>query len=125
MRRRKRSRRGRDHGPAAWALLSPAASTLEISSYRAPRPNPGAGPSAKESVGFWAGKDGCAASAMGAAIDLDTAVAAEETSVEQWAGCAGGVSLWTLRGVGHVPTFNTTWSPRIVDCTTERLLRQT
>jgi polyhydroxybutyrate depolymerase len=76
----------------------------------------GAYPGAVDTVGAWAGKNGCSGSltATGRRLDLDTYVAGEETTVERYTGCTGiDVELWTIEGGGHVPAFNGQWAESI------------
>jgi len=77
----------------------------------------GAYPGAVETVGDWAGKDGCNGSlaATGRKLDLDRTVAGDETVEEATTGCPAGtaVELWTIEGGGHVPAFNENWAPSI------------
>lgn len=74
-------------------------------------------PSARESVLGWVKKNGCAPAADGSPLplDLDTRAAGAETSIERWAGCqpGGAVELWTMHGVGHVPSLDGRWPEAI------------
>jgi polyhydroxybutyrate depolymerase len=69
-------------------------------------------PSAHQTVATWADKDGCTPGLVdtGMTLDVDAALAGEETKVERYAGCRGGaVELWTMRGGGHMPNFQESW----------------
>src|SRR5687768_2429853 len=74
-------------------------------------------PGAVETLGHWAGKDGCDGSlaATGRKLDLDRSVAGDETVEQASSGCPSGVGLglWTIEGGGHVPAFNERWAPAI------------
>ena len=61
----------------------------------------------EEILQSWAARDGCAAKPLaGPKLDLDTKVAGAETQAFEWPGCkSGGVALWKMQGVGHVPAF--------------------
>jgi polyhydroxybutyrate depolymerase len=70
---------------------------------------PGALPGARATVGTWAQKDACTGALEHAGErDLDTKLPGEETGIERYAGCPGGVGveLWTVRGGKHVPNEN-------------------
>ncbi|HEX9102851.1 MAG TPA: alpha/beta hydrolase-fold protein, partial [Polyangia bacterium] len=64
-------------------------------------------PSAHETVGVWARNDACtgAIALTGVTLDLDTALAGSETTVEAYAGCPSGVGveLWSIVGGVHRP----------------------
>jgi polyhydroxybutyrate depolymerase len=83
---------------------------------------PGGGPldqlsaGAVESRARWSRYDGCDAPTPGTALDLDQAVAGAETQVEI-SSCGGtlGVELWTLEGVGHVPSYGPTFGATLWD----------
>jgi len=64
-------------------------------------------PSAHETVGVWARNDACtgAIALTGATLDLDAALAGNETTVEAYAGCPAGigVELWSIVGGVHKP----------------------
>ena len=74
-------------------------------------------PGALETVGDWAGKNGCQGSLAGTGrrLDLDRTVPGDETVEEAHGGCPGGadVRLWTIEGGGHVPAFNDRWAATI------------
>lgn len=76
-------------------------------------------PSAAESIGFWAQRDGCDAVPVDdeALLDLDTAVAGTETTVSVFPGCEAGldVELWTLTGSGHIPNVTDDFRNGVVD----------
>ena len=67
-------------------------------------------PSAEETVGGWAKKNGCSDTAdrSEAPIDIDGNLPGNETTKEVFSGCraGGGAELWTIQGGTHVPTFN-------------------
>lgn len=72
---------------------------------------------AMETAARWAAINGCGEEPIASlALDLDVAVAGEETSVLDWYGCTSGaeVSLWTMNGVGHLPIFGPQWAPAFV-----------
>ncbi|MCU1281577.1 MAG: hypothetical protein JWM53_5123 [bacterium] len=63
-------------------------------------------PTAHETIGVWARNDQCAGpiAATGATLDLDSSLPGNETNVEAYSGCPGGigVELWTIvNGVHH------------------------
>lgn len=72
-------------------------------------------PPVRDSPVFWAAHDGCGATSDTTTppMDLDTALAGAETTVEKWTGCKDGtdVELWVVRGADHHPTFGTAWAP--------------
>jgi polyhydroxybutyrate depolymerase len=76
----------------------------------------GAYPGAVDTVGDWAGKNGCSGSltSTGQRLDLDTYLAGDETTVDRYGGCTGvDVELWTIEGGGHIPAFNGHWAEAI------------
>lgn len=76
-------------------------------------------PGARESVGMWAGYDGCSGTLVssGADLDLESALAGAETTTEHNSVCPAGidVALWTVRGGSHLPTFNDSFRARMWD----------
>ena len=65
-------------------------------------------PSAHETVAVWARNDACtgAIADTGATLDLDTAIAGSETTVEAYSGCPSGIAveLWSIvKGVHRPP----------------------
>ncbi|MDQ3945143.1 MAG: hypothetical protein M3357_08360 [Actinomycetota bacterium] len=78
----------------------------------------GAYPGAVDTVGAWAGENGCSGS-LGPTdrrLDLDSWVPGDETTVERYGGCAGvDVELWTINDGGHIPAFNGHWAEAIWD----------
>jgi polyhydroxybutyrate depolymerase len=76
-------------------------------------------PSAPESISFWAALGGCDATAVDdpTLLDLDSAVAGDETTVSIFPGCDAGidVELWTLTGSGHVPGVTDDFRNGVVD----------
>lgn len=63
---------------------------------------------AEPSVDEWAGHNGCTgARAAAGTIDVDGAVAGDETEQAVTAGCPddGAVELWTMTGSGHLPNL--------------------
>jgi polyhydroxybutyrate depolymerase len=65
-------------------------------------------PSAPGTVARWAEENGCGETSSGEAdVDLDDQVAGAETARLRRHGCpaGGAVELWTMRGVGHQPSF--------------------
>jgi polyhydroxybutyrate depolymerase len=72
----------------------------------------GSYPGAVDSLERWARADGCKTSrTSGASIDLESTIPGAETTVSTW-DCPGGadVTLWTIEGGGHVPTFGPRFS---------------
>ena len=67
-------------------------------------------PAALDTVGFWAGIDGCQKSTDTSApdLDLDQSLDGNDTGVARFLGCTAGTAaeLWTIRGGSHVPNFN-------------------
>ncbi len=80
-------------------------------------PNGASYPGAVETVGDWAAQNGCTGSlaATGRRLDLDRAVAGDETVEEAYTGCPAGtdIQLWTIERGGHVPAFNEHWAEAI------------
>jgi polyhydroxybutyrate depolymerase len=64
-------------------------------------------PSAPESVGTWAQKNGCTGDLAdtGMTLDIDTSLDGNETSIAKYSCTAGAAELWTIHGGQHVPTF--------------------
>lgn len=64
-------------------------------------------PSATETVARFAAFNACddALADTGARVDLDSALAGDDTRVEHHAGCAAGIAteLWTIEGGAHIP----------------------
>ncbi len=74
--------------------------------------------SASETVAFWAGENGCDATATNdpASLDLDDGLAGAETTVSRHEGCAGGeAELWSIQGGSHIPDLGASWAPAILD----------
>jgi polyhydroxybutyrate depolymerase len=75
-------------------------------------------PSAMETVGDWATKNGCTGTLTdtGETKDLDSQIDGAETQVSRYACTHGAAELWTMRGDGHIPNFiqpdwgNAVWS---------------
>ncbi len=81
----------------------------------------GAYPSAPVAIDRWATLDACDPSAgpitTDPPIDFDTAVAGAETTIRRWTtGCAHTTesTLWTIAGVGHVPSLQRTFAQTLV-----------
>lgn len=75
-------------------------------------------PSAKDTIAFWAGKNGCDATAMDApAIDIDATLDGNETLVTRHNNCkpGGAAELWTIQGAGHIPGLGPNFAPAVVD----------
>ena len=72
---------------------------------------------AMRSIVQWAAHDGCGSTFHpgGAALDLDAVAPGSETTVEVADACPTGIDLelWTMAGVGHVPSFNTMAEPAL------------
>jgi len=75
---------------------------------------------AHDSVAQWAGHNGCgselALSPAGADLDLVNALPGAETHRATQAGCpaGGSLELWTIEGAGHIPVFNSTFLPDLM-----------
>jgi polyhydroxybutyrate depolymerase len=69
---------------------------------------------AMPSVTSWANLDGCGAFSAGPTYDLDGNVTGAETT-SQIASCPAGldVELWTMHGVGHIPSYTAQFMPTI------------
>jgi polyhydroxybutyrate depolymerase len=67
------------------------------------------GPSAHDTVGSWADRDGCTGklAPTGQTLDIDADIAGAETKVEAYSGCPAGlaVELWTVQGSDHHPNL--------------------
>jgi polyhydroxybutyrate depolymerase len=75
-------------------------------------------PSAKESVGTWAAKNGCsgALTPTGQTYDLVQTLPGNETEVSAYACAQGAAELWTIHGGGHLPVFNfPDWGNHLLD----------
>jgi polyhydroxybutyrate depolymerase len=64
-------------------------------------------PSAMESVGIWAVKNGCSGALVdtGQTYDIDASLPGNETKAARWSCPAGAAELWTIQGGQHVPNF--------------------
>lgn len=74
--------------------------------------------SAANSVGYWAGENGCDATATDdpTPLDLDTGLAGAETTVARHEGCsAGEAELWSIQDGTHIPELGDSWAPAILD----------
>ncbi len=73
-------------------------------------------PSVAVSLAPWRAHDACAPAVAGLALDLETALPGNETSVDR-AACARDtvVELWTVHGGGHSMRVGDDWAPRIFD----------
>ena len=69
---------------------------------------------AMPSVTSWAQQDGCGALTDGPTYDLDAIVVGSETH-SQIAACTAplDVELWTMQGVGHIPSYSADFMPTI------------
>ncbi len=77
-------------------------------------------PGAEETVRRWAARAGCDLSQTeeGTRLDLDTALAGEDTDVVRYSsGCAVGVNveLWRIVGGGHIPALQAAFSDHVLD----------
>jgi polyhydroxybutyrate depolymerase len=75
-------------------------------------------PSAADTVAQWAEYDACAGALEPVGtLDYDSALPGAETTQADYAGCASGagVSLWTIEGGAHVPTFAQGAMPAALD----------
>jgi polyhydroxybutyrate depolymerase len=86
--------------------------------------NDGGRPGALESVERWVETNDCTPGGVqGDDIDIEASLAGAETTVDQWTNCDGGtnVALWSIEGGGHLPSFNSDFTPLAL----EWLLAQT
>jgi polyhydroxybutyrate depolymerase len=77
---------------------------------------PNAFPSAQVTVETWRQKNGCSGDfEPGAARDVDTQLAGDETEVQIAAGCpaGGAVELWTIEGGAHIPSLGDSWADQL------------
>ncbi|MEO7327386.1 MAG: hypothetical protein ABI193_02330, partial [Minicystis sp.] len=53
----------------------------------------------------------------GAPLDLDSSLFGNETTVLEYKGCSAGTSvkLWSIQLGSHVPTFNPSFVPAVLD----------
>lgn len=76
-------------------------------------------PGAVETVERWAALDGCDLTpADGGTLDLESALAGEETKVSVYgAGCAPGghAELWTIEAGGHIPSLAPDFKQKVFD----------
>jgi polyhydroxybutyrate depolymerase len=80
-------------------------------------------PGAAETASLWLGFDGCdpalgeTTRLIDAAVDIDGSDGPAETTVATSTGCdpGGAVELWTMHGVGHVPTFSDAFPEAVLD----------
>lgn len=82
--------------------------------------------SARQTIGRWAGADGCPAEATeGAAFDADAAVPGDDVTPQVWGPCRDGtaVALWAIEGGGHVPALTDTVTASLVDWLAEHARR--
>lgn len=106
-------------GPASrLSVLQVDGTNDDIIKYGGGQTPKGPYPGAEETVATWAEKNGCTGtlSPSGQALDLESGIAGEETSVARYSGCgAVDVELWTINGGGHIPALNERWAPAIWD----------
>ena len=70
------------------------------------------------STQWWADKAGCDAGVDAEPLDLEQDVAGAETTVKRFEnGCqpGGSAELWSIIGGGHLPGFDKTFAPRVLD----------
>lgn len=76
-------------------------------------------PSAQTTVTDWATFDTCTPTpdTTAPAIDLDSSLPGNETTVSKHPGCkpGGAAELWSITGGAHIPTLSATFSSSIVD----------
>ena len=76
-------------------------------------------PGATTSVSDWATIDKCGATpdTTGAPLDIESTLPGKETTITSYTGCTGGtaVSLWTIAGGSHIPTFTPAFIPDVMD----------
>ena len=76
----------------------------------------GAYPGAEETLSQWARDDRCKPTRTASTpLDLESTIAGAETTVSNFEGCPPGtaVTLWTIEGGGHVPTFGPQFSAQV------------
>jgi len=87
-------------------------------SYTGGNINGHAFPAATTTASDWVGLDGCATTAdtSAPAIDLDSSLAGNETTISAWTGCKNSthVELWTIAGGGHIPTLSSSFTPDVI-----------
>ncbi|MBL9016192.1 MAG: hypothetical protein JNL83_18535 [Myxococcales bacterium] len=74
------------------------------------------------SVSQWAQKNGCGTTRTAAGdLDLETSQAGAETHTFKTDGCpvGGSVDLWTMEGVGHIPSLNSSFNSTVMQWFTE------
>lgn len=75
-------------------------------------------PSATTTVSDWVTIDGCSTTAdtSSPALDLESTIAGDETTVTKYDGCkAGGhAELWTVTGGGHIPNISAAFTPDVI-----------
>ncbi len=76
-------------------------------------------PSAPTSVADWVTFDKCSPTGdtTSSDLDLESSLAGSETHVTNYTGCKSGtaVSLWTIKGAGHIPNFTPAFIPDVLD----------
>ncbi|MEX1263868.1 MAG: PHB depolymerase family esterase [Actinomycetota bacterium] len=80
-------------------------------------------PGAAETTRLWLGFDGCGPALtettrrIDAVVDIDGSDGPPETTVAESTACdpGGRVELWTMHGVGHVPTFSDSFPDAVLD----------
>lgn len=101
------------HGDVDDTILYGGGSVTELDGSKVPYP------SATQTAADWAKLDGCTGTLVdtGAPLDLDTNIPGKETNVGRYGGCPSGVSveLWTLKGSGHIPLFDSAWGNAVMD----------
>jgi polyhydroxybutyrate depolymerase len=75
-------------------------------------------PGAVESVEYWAAHNGCNPTATaGAALDLESGLPGNETTVARYEDCepGGSAELWTIEGGAHLPAIGAEFRTRLVE----------
>ncbi len=90
-----------------------------VIAYKGGKLGPNAFPGATTSVADWATIDKCDVmpDTTAAPIDLETSLAGDETQITNYTGCTSNtaVSLWTIQGGSHIPSFTSKFIPGAMD----------
>ncbi len=74
-------------------------------------------PSATTTVATWSMKNSCSGTLTDTTmtLDLDAVLAGAETTVARYTCTVGAAELWTIKGGGHVPSFQPTFASIVYD----------
>lgn len=74
-------------------------------------------PSATTTVATWSMKNPCTGTLTDTAmtLDLEAVLSGAETTIARYTCSAGAVELWTIKGGGHVPSFQPTFASIVYD----------